>query len=50
MDVRMWDGVDSRSMDSSSSTTDILDDEDTELSAVTIGISLGFPISVYPSS
>jgi hypothetical protein len=44
----MWDGVDSMSMDSSSSTTDIRDDEETALSALTIGISLQGRVSIGP--
>ena len=46
MDVRMCDGEDSVSMGSSSSTTDTRDDEDTELSALTMGISLDNLVSI----
>ena len=45
MAVRMYDGVDSMSMDSSSSIMDTRDDEDTELSALTMGISLKLLVS-----
>ena len=40
MDVRIRDGAESKSTDSSSSMTDIRDDEETELSVLAIGISL----------
>lgn len=44
----MCDGVDSTSIGSSSSATDIRDDEDTELSGLTMGISLRILVSISP--